>query len=157
MQVTWDPENGEEVQRWTFDPDDVLRSDAKKIEKHYGGAWDAWVQGLRLSETHARAVLLWYMMKTVHPSLRFEDVPDFRIRQLKVEMGVRELKELFERAKKMKLDADDREAFDAAFEIDMREAMEREGIVGEVQVIEGKMAITSETQDELLADLPKAP
>lgn len=152
MFVEWDPEDGSDPQTWDFDPNDVLRKDAALIEKHYGGGgWDAWLQGLRIGEINARVVLLWYMLKLVHPKYRFEDVPDFRVRQLKVQMGVRELKELYERAKKTKLAPDVREAFESQFEIDMQEALDREGVEGEAKIVDGVLAIEG-VEDE---DLPK--
>lgn len=157
MFVEWDPENGEEKQTWNFDPDDVLRKDAALIEKHYGESWDQWNAGLMLGKIEARAVLLWYMLKLVHPKLRYDDVPDFRVRQLKTEMGTLELKALYKRASKMKLDQDTRDAFEAQFESDMKDAMEREGIEGQVEFVDGVLAI--ETADPGLSadDLPKAP
>lgn len=153
MLVTWDPEDGSDKQTWQFNPGDVLRTDAQAIEKHYGGgSWDQWVQGLRVGEVQARAVLLWYMLKQVHSKLRFEDVPDFRVRQLQVEMGVQELKELFLRAKRMKMDPETREMFESQFEADMADAMARDGIDGTVAIIDGQLAIEGGP-----ADLPKAP
>lgn len=151
MQVEWDPENGEEKQTWQFDPQDVHRKDAALIEKYYDGSWDQWIQGLRIGEIGARAVLLWYMLKLIHPKIRFDDVPDFRVRQLNVQMGVAELKELYERAKRLKLNPDTREAFETQFEADMREAMEREGIDGEVQIIDGRLELEGAP-----SDLPKS-
>lgn len=128
MYVAWDPENGEEKQEWQFDPGDVTRKNAILIEKHYGAAWDKWLAGLMLGEISARAVLLWFMMHLQHPNkIRFDDIPDFRVRQLKTEMGSLELKDLWERAKKMKLDPDQREMFENQFEYDLRDALFREG------------------------------
>jgi hypothetical protein len=150
MLVEWDPENGEDKQTWQFDPKDVFRKDAALIEKHYGGSWDQWIQGLRIGEINARAVLLWYMLKLVHPKIRFDDVPDFRVRQLEVQMGVTELRELYEQAKKLKLDPDTREAFETRFEADMREAMEREGLDGEVNIVDGRLEL-----EGVSTDLPK--
>lgn len=143
MQVEWDPENGEPKSTWEFNQGDVLGSDAKLVEKHYGGSWDQWVQGLRVGEFQARAVLLWYMMKLVNPKLKFADLPDFRVRQLTVQMGVSELKELFERAKRMKMSPDNWEAFEAAFEVDLRDAVEREGGAVEAEVVDGKLVLES--------------
>lgn len=151
MQVQWDPENGEDKQVWQFDPDDVLRKDAQLIEKHYGGSWDQWRAGLMTGQINARAVLLWYMMKLIHPKTRFEDLPDFRVRQLKTEMGTLELKDLWKRAQKMKLSPDVREAFEAQFEGDMADAMRREGIEGEVEIVDGQLAI----EGQVAVDLPK--
>lgn len=141
MFVQWDPEDGSDKQSWTFDPGDVTRKAATNIEKHFGGSWDQFLAGLQMGQIQARAVLLWHMLCHVHPKLKFEDVPDFRVRQLTVHMGVNELRDLWERAKKIKLTADQREAFEAQFENDMREAMEREGHEGEFTIVEGSLAI----------------
>lgn len=141
MFVEWDPENGEQKQTWTFDPGDVTRKSAMSMEKHYGGSWDQLLQGLQMGQMQARAVLLWYMLTQVHPKLKFEDVPDFRVRQLTVHMGVSELRDLWERAKRIKLTADQREAFEAQFESDMRDAMRREGNEGEFRIDGDRLAI----------------
>lgn len=152
MQVEWDPENGEEKRTWQFDPDDVFRKDAQQIEKHYGGTWDQWRAGLMTGEINARTVLLWYMLHLLHPNkVRFDDVPDFRVRQLKTEMGTVELKNLWKRAARMKFDPDVREAFDSQFEADMADAMKREGIDGDVSIVDGQLQL------EGAQDLPKAP
>lgn len=149
MQVMWDPENGEDKQVWDFDPDDVLGSDAKLIEKHYGGTWDQFLAGLQTGQIQARGVLLWYMMKQVHPKLPFGDIPDFRVRQLKVEMGTRELEALWKRAERMKMAPDQREAFEMAFSADMADAMKREGRDDAFEIVEGQLSI------EGTAELPK--
>lgn len=128
MQVTWDPEQaGEEKQEWQFDPDDVPFKDGKQIEKNFGGSFDQWVAGLQMGQLEARGVLLWYMLYLVHPSYKFDDVPNFRVRQLKVEMGSIELTRLWDRVKKMKLKGNERDMFEAQFESDMRDALDREG------------------------------
>lgn len=147
MQVMWDPENGEPVKQWDFDPDDVLFKDAQKIEKHYGAGWDQWLQGLQLGQMQARGVLLWYMLSLVHPSLQYKDVPQFRVRQLKVEMGVRELKALYERVKRMKLPEEDQERFELAFQADMADALKREGLDSEFEIVDGQLQL--EGADEL--------
>lgn len=152
MLVEWDPEDGSDKQRWDFDPDDVYRKDAQLIEKYYDGSWDQWMAGLQLGRIDARAVLLWYMLKLVHPKYKFEDLPNFRVRQLTVQMGVRELRELYRRAQRAKLAPDVREAFEAQFEVDMAEAMEREGLDGSVQIVDGKLEL-----EGVPSDLPKAP
>lgn len=152
MQVEWDPANGEDKQRWQFDPDDVYRDEAALIEKHYGGSYDKWRAGLMLGEIEARAVLLWYMLKQIHPKLRFDDLPRFRVRQLTTQLGTMELNALWKRVVRMKLDPDTREAFNTQFEADMADAMEREGLDGSVEIIDGQLEI-----EGVKADLPKAP
>lgn len=150
MHVTWDPENGEDKQSWAFDPDDVLGEDAKKIERYYGGTYDQWVAGLQSGQIQARTVLLWYMLAQVHPKLKFEDVPKFRVRQLKVEMGVRELKSLFARVQRMRLSDEDQQNFEMVFQADMADAMAREFPGGSASVVDGQLSI--EGAD---TDLPK--
>jgi len=150
MQVEWDPENGEDKREWQFDPDEVFRKDASLIEKHFGGSFDQWRAGLMIGNIDARAVLLWYMLKQVHPSVKFEDVPNFRVRQLKTELGTLELKTLWKRAEKMKMDPDTREAFNAQFEGDMQDAMKREGLDYHVEIVDGRLEIEGG-----LVDLPK--
>lgn len=126
MYVEWDPETGEDKQTWQFDSGEVGRKAATQIEKHFDGSWDQWLQALMIGQIHARAVLLWYMLTQVHPQLKFDDVPDFRVRQLTVHMGVAELRDLWKRVKRMKLSADKMEMFQSQFEADFREALDRE-------------------------------
>lgn len=126
MFVIYDPEDGNKPQEWEFDPEDVLRKEAQAIEKVYGQAWEAWLNGLRTREVKARTVLLWHLMRRDHPKLRFEDVPDFRMRQMRVELGVAELRALRDTLLKTKMSDDTREAVEAAMDRDITEAMERE-------------------------------
>lgn len=151
MHVEWDPENGEDRQTWQFDPEDVGRKEAQLIEKHYGGSYDQWRAGLMTGEINARAVLLWHMLTQVHPKLKFEDVPNFRVRQLTSEMGTSELKELWRRAERAKMAPDTREAFNDRWQMDMEDAMKREGLTGEVAIVDGVLEL------EGVPDLPKAP
>jgi hypothetical protein len=144
MHVEWDPESGEDKQTWQFDSGDVTRKQATLIEKHYGGTYDQWLAGLMSGQIQARAVLLWYMLSLIHDKIKFEDIPDFRVRQLTVQMGVTELRDLWKRAQRIKLTPDEREAFEAQFTEDMRDAMVREGldpsgirITGKVLELEG--------------------
>lgn len=149
MQVTWDPEDESEPQTWQFDPEDVPFKRAKEIEKHFDGTYDQWVVALQTGDISARSVLLWYMLTHVHPKLRYQDLPNFRVRQLKAEMGVVELKRLWARVQRMKLSEEKTEAFETAFEADMRDAMDREGLDGEFTIVDGQLSI------EGAEDLPK--
>lgn len=134
MFVRWDPEDGSEPRTYDFDPEDVLSKEAQAIEKAYGGnPWEIWLNNLRVKEAFARRVLLWHLLRQEHRSLRFEDIPDFRMRQMKVEMSVSELRALKSQVDRMKLPEDQREQVIMAFDIDIRDAMEREGVlVGDV-------------------------
>lgn len=137
MFVRWDPEDGSEPKVYDFDPDDVLSKEATAVEKAYGNqSWEVWLNNLRIKEAKARRVLLWHLMRRDHPNLRFEDTPDFRMRQVKVEMSVKELRELMARTEQMKLSEEAREQMRMAFEIDIRDAMQRETGVYEGEVTE---------------------
>ena len=126
MYVRWDPENGEPVREFAFDPEDVLRSEAKAIEKQYGKSWEQWLNNLRIKEADARTVLLWHLLRQEHKGLNFNDVPDFRMRQMKVEMSSAELRELMKRTEKMKWTDEERDQLRMAFEVDIADAMQRE-------------------------------
>lgn len=140
MFVEWDPEDGADKQTWNFDSGDVKRKDATAIEKQYGGGgWDSWLQGLMTGQIEARAVLLWHMLRQVHPTLKFDDIPDFRVRQLTVHMGVQELKDLWKRVKRVRLSPEDREQFEDAFVGDMEEALLREGREPDFDIVNGEI------------------
>lgn len=144
MFVTFDPEDGSGKREWTFDPDDVLRSEATAVEKAYGASWEEWINALRIKNAKARTVLIWHLLKSDgHPKLRFDDVPDFRMRQVEVQMSSQELRDLYEQVARTKLDDDIREAVEAAFNRDFQDALIREGKAVEGEVVR-------------MADVPKA-
>ena len=92
MFVTYSPK-GQEPQHWEFIPDDVFQDDAELVEKRFGGDWDAFLEGVRDGSARARRVLLWHLMRQDHPRLRFEDVPRFRMGEIKAEFSAAELRE----------------------------------------------------------------
>jgi hypothetical protein len=126
MYVTWDPEDGTDKQTYEFDSEDMLRSEATAVEKHFGQPTDVWLDQLRGGSVKARAVLLWLLLRRDHPKIRFDDTPDFRLRQVKVEMSSSELYKLKGQVDRTKMDPDTREQLDAAFERDIADAIERE-------------------------------
>ena len=142
MFVEYDPQDGTGKQTWEFDPDDVLQSDAEEIEKAYGQAWEVWLHGLRIREAKARRVLLWQMLREKHREaggrikLRFADTPDFRMRQVTVHMSSAEIREMDSLFRPTIKDPDVLEQYDAAFQRDLNEALEREGkaIEGEIEL-----------------------
>lgn len=139
MLVTYDPEDGSGVRTWEFDEGDVGRKDAELIEKHFGQPWDMWIDALRVRHAKARGVLLWYLLRQETTRLRFEDTPDFKMRQMKVEMSSAELREVMDRIMRTKMDDDTREALEAAFQRDLQEAMQREGKAFEGEVLAGEL------------------
>jgi len=96
--ITFKPD-GDPPQDWDIDIDDVTESAAERIERQYRKAtadnsltYDHFRLSVYQGGATARRVLLWHLMREVHPSLRFEDTPDFRRKQLKVEFSRGELK-----------------------------------------------------------------
>lgn len=129
MFITYQGDGDAEPTRFEFDPDDVTSREGQAIEKAMGGnapSFDMWLELLRAGNMRARTVLLWHLLKQAHPGLRMEDVPDFKRKHLVVEMSVAELRELRERVAKTKMDPSVREAFEAQFDRDIADAMERE-------------------------------
>lgn len=145
MLVIWDPEDGSDQQQWEFDADDVKRKRAAEIEKLYreggGTNWDGWKIGLQSGEILARSILLWYMMTMVHPRLQFRDLPDFSVRQLKVELTVKELQALWKQIQRMGLEPDKAAEMEKAFKISLEDAAEREGLDLGFEFVEGQLAI----------------
>lgn len=144
MHVTWDSEDGSDVVELEFKPDnDLLSKEAEEIEKLFGAPIEQWINELRMKSAKARRLLLWWMLRQNHRRLAFKDVPDFRLRQMKVEMDVEELRELWKRLSQTKMDEDKRDALRAAFELDIRDAMAREGVLlgdivgSEMDILEG--------------------
>jgi hypothetical protein len=141
MDVTFDLEDGSQPKTWTFDPDDVLRSEATAIEKAYGSSWEEWINALRIRNAKARTVLVWHLLRQDHPKLKFDDTPDFRMRQVKVEMSSTELKAIYDQMSRTKMDEDLREAFENAYQRDYQDALLREGkaVDGELITTEGAL------------------
>lgn len=150
MHVTWNPEDESEPVEFDFVADDDLMSDeAEEIEKAYGAPIEQWANGLRMSEIKARRLLLWWHLRQTHRKLALKDVPRFRPRQIKCQMSVVELQELWKRLSQMKMDEDKMDSLRAAFEIDVRDAMEREGLItgevvgDEVDLLSGNLSAPS--------------
>lgn len=129
MFVTYAPD-GEDTQRWEFNPDKIRQSRAEVIEKRYGKNWDAFRAGVQSGDSKARRVLLWHLLSSEHHTLRYEDVPDFCMGDLKVEHSRGELVILRDRLAKANLPEDDREQMLTALDIEITDAMDGEGDAG---------------------------
>lgn len=97
MIVTYSPEDGPQ-QRWEFAPRKIKSRQAEEIERRYGAGFGTWVTHLREGVASARRVLLWHLMRRDHPTLRWDDVPDFGWGELEVELSRDELTAVRERA-----------------------------------------------------------
>jgi len=122
MKVTYAPA-GADPQVWDFEPDEVTQSQAELIEKRYGRNWDQFLQDARQGSAKARRVLLWHLLRQTHHTLRVEDVPDFRMGDVKVEHTVAELIELRDRVLKSSLDAEEKDNILTALDIEISNAM----------------------------------
>lgn len=96
MLVTYRPEdNADGAKEWEFDPDRVRQSDAEMIEKRSGmPSWTKWVEAIQAGSASARRVLLWYLMRVDHHTLRLEDVPDFYMGEVEIDYSLRDLQKL---------------------------------------------------------------
>jgi hypothetical protein len=112
---------GADPKEWTWDPDDVFQSQAELIQKRYGGNWEDFTSGVRNGDARARKVLLWHFLRLVHPTMRYEDTPDFRMRELKVEYDVDELIRIRDRILKADLTGEERDAALASVEFEISE------------------------------------
>lgn len=127
MFVTYKPEDAAE-QRWEFDPRKVRASRAEMIEKRSGENWDNWLVAVQSGQMRARRVLLWHLMSLDHPTLRFEDTPDFYAGELEIEHSVAELTEIRDKVVKANLPAEQREQVMLALDGEITAAMERQGL-----------------------------
>lgn len=124
MHVTYKPEGGD-VQRWTVDLGRIRQSEAELIEKRYGQNWEKFRADVQSGSARARRVLLWHLLRRQHHTLRFEDVPDFRVGELLVEHSAEELVVLKDRLMKANLPDDEREQMMTALDIEITEAIAR--------------------------------
>lgn len=120
MKVTYKPD-GEEPQEWTWDPGDVRQDEAEAIQRRNGGGWDAFTLGVRENDAKARKILLWHFLRQAHPKLRYEDTPNFRMRELAVEYDIDELITIRDRVLKADLPAEERDAALASVEFEISE------------------------------------
>lgn len=125
MFVTYSPEGGD-VQRWAFNPKRVRAAKAEMIEKRAGVNWDAWLVAVQSGNMRARRVLLWHLMTVEHPTMRWEDVPDFYAGEVLVEHSAAELVEIRAKVAGAALPADQRETILAALDGEIAAATARE-------------------------------
>lgn len=91
MNITYKPEGGTE-QSWVFKPAKVRQSEAEVIEARAGCDWDTFITKVQEGASRARRVLLWHLMRREHPTLRYEDTPDFLVGELVVQFDADELR-----------------------------------------------------------------
>lgn len=137
MYITYRPAEGEE-QHWEFDPDRVRASAAELIEKRAGVPFDTWHNQVRSGGVKARRVLLWHLIREQHHTLRYEDTPDFALGELLVEHSAAELLLLRDRLQKATLPDDERAQVETALDIEITEAMAREGLLEEPDLPKAK-------------------
>jgi hypothetical protein len=99
MLVTYKPDD-QEPRSWTFNPGRVRLSEAAAVEKQYGSAWEQFAAEVQAGSAKARRVLLWFLMRRDHPTLRFEDTPDLYLDELVLEHSLDELRMVRDRVAK---------------------------------------------------------
>lgn len=124
MIVTYRPEDGGEPQTWEFDPSRVRASRAEMIEKRAGENWEAWLMQVQQGNMRARRVLLWHLMSMPHPTMRFEDTPDFYAGELEIQHTRGELSEMRDRIVKAGLPDDQVAQVLMALDLEMASAPE---------------------------------
>lgn len=112
--------DGNEEQRWPFEPGRLRSMETEAIEKRTG--WDYgsdFVMHLQKGSALARRALLWTFLRREHPRLKFEDV-DFAHDELELVYDQAELAELADNLEKAPFDS---EAERVAALASIREAM----------------------------------
>lgn len=93
MKLTYKPEDGP-AQSWIFRPGKLRRSVAAQLQAAYGRPWDVFVADVQQGNIDARAIALWHCMRSDHPILRLEDLPDFLADEVSVDYEADELREM---------------------------------------------------------------
>lgn len=130
MYVTYAPEDGSPPREWDFDPGRIRASEAEVLERQFGGNWDEFQLGVQAGNMRARRVMLWHLIRRDHPTLRFDDAPDFFADELKVQFTSKELEPIRERLAKANMPAAQREQALTAVDLELTEAMAREERAG---------------------------
>lgn len=96
MYLIYKPE-GEDEQRWWFDPRKMKAREAEAIEKRTGWDWQEVGDHLMKGSSLARRALLWTYLRREHHVLRFEDV-DFAMDEVDLEFSKEELQRIRDKA-----------------------------------------------------------
>ncbi|SNY29067.1 hypothetical protein [Paractinoplanes atraurantiacus] len=122
MRLTYKPADGTE-QSWIFRPGDLPRTVCSQLQKVYGKPYDVFEAEVQQGDIDARAVALWHCMRSEHPLLKFEDLPDFKKKELTVSYEAEELREILKQteARASALPADQREMALASLRADLAE------------------------------------
>lgn len=128
MRLIYKPE-GQPEQSWIFRPGRLPRSVARQLQTAYGKPWDLFVADVQQGNIDARAVALWHCLRTDHPILKFDDLPDFLADEVELEYEVDELREMLAQAKAnaAAIPADQREVALGMLASQLAEAEDRDG------------------------------
>lgn len=128
MFVTYKPD-GELEQKFEFTRKRLRSLDGIAIEKAYAGKTADFFREVQQGGMKARRVLLWHLLHKTHPTLRYDDTPDFYEEELVVEHSAEEIGELIDSVHKSRaLDDETRSQILAELERELEEALEREGL-----------------------------
>lgn len=110
MRLTYKPADGGE-QSWIFRPGKLPRTVCSQLQAVYGKPYDVFQAEVQQGNIDARAVALWHCMRSEHPLLKYDDLPDFLSDEVTVEYEADEMRQLLAetQAKSALLPADQRE------------------------------------------------
>lgn len=115
----------------------VRRSEAIILEKQYGRTWAQFATDVMTGSVDALAALLWLVQRREHPTLRFDDLPDFYLEEVELDFSADEWRVMRDEARK----SDDPQAAMAA---SVAEQMLAEAEAREAAAGEGKASSSSE-------------
>ena len=128
MKITYSRTGGE-TRTFDYDPDDLLNSEAKAIERVTGKTMEQVDLELQAGGMEARSAVLWMLMKRENDKLRYSDV-EFRRSEVTVEFSRAERAETREKVvKATHLRDDQREAILA--QLDAEDAEEEAAAAAE--------------------------
>jgi hypothetical protein len=145
--VTYTPADGE-AREWEFDARRVPASQAERVERRYGGSFAKWSAEVQQGSARARRLLLWHLLCRDHPTLRWEDTPDYLFGELEITYSSVELQELITQAEKSPMaDTETKDAVIAGMRGELATALAREA-ERDGRTVPGEVVATDEPTDE---------
>lgn len=77
-----------------FAPDEIDVEDAELIEEYSGMSFNEFTQAAMEGRARALKVCLWLLLRGDLPTLKYKDVPKFKMGDVKIELGRAELEQL---------------------------------------------------------------
>ena len=126
MFVTYTPD-GADRHEWEFIPGKMRASEAQPIERRFGGSWEKWSIEIQQGSVAARRLLLWHLLRREHPTLRWEDTPDYAMDELEISYSSDEMRDLITNAEAAPIeDQEQKNAVLAGLRAELEKAEQRE-------------------------------